>query len=184
MKYIHHLLFAAFIIVAISCGRHNVAATKEKIPFIAGTWFENGDTSLGRFIVQNQTDVIFMRYNQTSTGYFQNSYRIVLKDWNTSVVLSDDEKTIKWNDRTWTKGTFSYSDISGDWFENAEAKKKIYISQDGARLTFDNGNSKADAYFYATNAIYSPTWNKYATYNPQTKTLVWGQASWFRKAIK
>ncbi len=185
MKKLGAIIAVCFaLLTVISCSRHNVATTKEKIPFIAGSWLEDGDTGKPIFIVQKEVDLIFLKGKQTSTGYFKNSYRIVLKEWNTTAILSEDANTISWKDVKWNKTTFRNSDISGDWYENSDSKKKISITQDNNVLVLDNGTSKVDAYFYTTNGIYSPTWNRYATYNPGTKTLTWGNTSWVRTAIK
>jgi hypothetical protein len=155
-------------------------AGNEKIPDIAGTWFQDGDSSVACYIVQNKQTIVFLNGKETSNGYFRSSYEVIATDWNANAILSANEKTLSWGDRKWNKGTFSYPDISGVWYENGEAGKKITITQKGTKLVMNNGNTKLEGYFYTTNAIYSLANNNYGTYSPLTKTITWGSKKWMR----
>ncbi len=153
----------------------------EKIPDIAGTWYEDDKKDAPCYIVQNDRDLVFLSGKETSNGFFKSSVEVFAKDWNRNAVLSANHQTLKWIDRTWTKGTFTYPDISGIWYENGEAIKQINITQNNTKLVMDNGSQKLNGYFYTTNAIYSLENNNYGTYNPAKGTITWGTKVWLRK---
>lgn len=175
------LLIVVFASALAACsssrGGKNI---KEKIPDIAGTWYQNGDTNVVCYIVQNQESLVFLSGTQTSAGHFRKSYEVFAKDWNTNAILSSNHQTLKWADRTWTKGTFKYPTISGVWYENGELSKRINITQKQTKLVMDNGVQKLNGYFYTTNAIYSVENNNYGTYSPLTNTITWGNKNWTR----
>lgn len=170
-----------FLLAACS-GPKKGRVGNEKIPDIYGTWFENGDTLLPCYIVQNKESLVFLSGKQTSKGHFKSSYEVMATDWNANAILSGNQQTLSWKDRKWTKGSFAYPDISGTWYENGEASKRITITQDGTRLVMDNGTQQLKGYFYTTNAIYSTDNNNYGTYSPLTKAISWGSKTWKRNA--
>jgi hypothetical protein len=181
------LWFLLIISAVTACSSSRMARAKnikEDIPDIAGTWYQNGDSNVACYIVQNKESLVFLSGNQTSNGHFKSSYELFAKDWNTNAILSTDHKTLKWKDRTWIKGSFRYPDISGAWYENGEAAKKINITQEGTKLVMDNGTQKLNGYFYTTNGLYVLENNNYATFSPQKNTISWGNKSWLRTPKK
>jgi hypothetical protein len=179
MKNIVWILIAFAALAACSSGK-KVKKTNEKMADIAGTWYQNGDSNVVCYIVQNQESLVFLSGKETSTGNFKSSYEVFAKDWNANAILSSDHKTLKWPDRTWIKGSFKYPNISGSWFENGEASKHITITQKETKLVMDNGAQKLNAYFYTTNGIYSLENNNYGTYSPLNNTISWGNKVWMR----
>jgi len=153
----------------------------EKVPEIAGTWYENDKKEAPCYIVQNDRDLVFLSGKETSNGFFKSSVEVLAKDWGRNAILSSDHQTLKWADRTWTKATFPYPNISGTWYENGETAKQINITQNNTKLVMDNGSQKLNGYFYTTNAIYSLENNNYGTYNPKKGTITWGTKVWMRK---
>jgi hypothetical protein len=180
MKKILCLLLVASIITACTSRKASIKNIKEEIPDIAGTWYQNGDSSVVCYIVQNEASLVFLSGNQTSNGNFKSSYEVFAKDWNANAILSTDHQTLSWKDRKWIKTTFRYPDISGTWYEGGDAAKKITITQNETRLVMDNGSQKLNGYFYTTNALYVLENNNYATYSPQKISITWGSKSWVR----
>lgn len=178
-----HILFIAIVpLVLFACSSNRKGKTfNEKVPDIAGTWFENGNKNLACFIVQNDRDLVFLSGKETSTGFFKKSTEVFAKEWNRNAILSDDQKNLRWADRTWIKGEFTYPNISGTWYENGEASKQITITQNKTKLVMDNGSQKLTGYFYTTNGIYSIENNNYGTYSPADNTITWGSKKWMRK---
>lgn len=179
MKNIAWILLACCMIGACSASRKG-KKVKEKIPDISGTWYQNGDTNVACYIVQNQVSLVFLSGKQTSSGHFKSSYEVFAKDWNTNAILSTNHKTLKWPDREWIKGKFAYPNISGTWYENGDAAKRITITQKGTKLVMDNGMQKLNGYFYTTNAVYSLENNNYGTYSPLNNSITWGNKVWTR----
>jgi hypothetical protein len=172
----------AFVVVAACSAPKKAKVGEEKIPEIYGTWFQDGDTTVACYIVQNKESLVFLSGKQTSKGHFKSSYEVIASDWNANAILSNNHQTLSWNDRKWTKGSFPFPNISGNWYENGEAAKRISITQDGTKLVMDNGAEKLYGYFYTTNGVYSTTNNNYGTYSPLTKTMSWGNKTWKRAA--
>jgi len=183
MKKIALLLMITAVVAACSSS-NNPKTSGEKIPEIAGTWYHNGDTSLPCYIVQNQESLVFMAGGTTSSGSLRSSFTVFAKEWNANGVLSSDKSTITWADRKWVRATFHYPSISGVWYEDGEAAKKITITQRFTKLVMDNGIQKLHGYFYTTNAIYSLENNNYGVYNPLKRTLTWGNKVWVRTPVK
>lgn len=180
MKQFTWIAIISFIL--FSCSSHRKGKTgNEKVPEIAGTWYENNNKELPCYIVQNERDIVFLSGKETSTGYFKNSSEVFAKEWNRNAILSNDKKTLRWADRTWAKGEFSYPNIAGVWYENGEATKQITITQKKTKLVMDNGSQKLTGYFYTTNGIYSMQNNNYGTYVPASNTITWGSKTWMRK---
>lgn len=181
-------LFALLLIagIAASCGTARKAPKNidEKIPDIAGTWLQGGDTSVACYIVQNKESLVFLSGKETSSGYFKSSYEVFAKEWNANAILSNDHTTLSWRDRKWVKASFSYPDISGIWYENGETAKRINVIQNGTKLVMDNGAQQLNGYFYTTNGLYVLENNAYATYSPKNKTITWGSKVWVRTAIR
>ena len=180
MKQSAWIILACLCIAACSTNRKGRVG-KEKIPEIAGTWYENGNKELPCYIVQNERDIVFLSGKETSTGFFKSSIEVFAKEWNRNAILSADRKTLKWADRTWTKGLFSYPNISGEWYEDGDALKKVTITQNDTKLVMDNGTQKLNGYFYTTNGIYSLENNNYGVYSPVNNTITWGSKTWSRK---
>jgi hypothetical protein len=183
MKRSFWILTAVFTLTACSARRKGRTGN-EKVPEIFGTWYENGNKELPCFIVQNDRDIVFLSGKETSNGYFKSSIEVFAKEWNRNAILSNDGKTLKWADRKWTKGEFSYPDITGVWYENGESAKQITITQKQSMLVMDNGSQKLNGYFYTTNGIYSLENNNYGTYSPVNKTITWGSKIWTRSVRK
>ncbi len=153
----------------------------EKVPDIAGTWYEDDKKDAPCYIVQNDRDLVFLSGKETSNGYFKNSIEVFAKDWNRNAMLSANHQTLRWADRTWTKSVFPYPNISGVWYEEGDVAKQINIIQTETRLVMDNGSQKLNGYFYTTNAIYSLENNNYGTYDPAKAIIKWGSKTWMRK---
>ena len=181
MKKLFAISIACISILACSPGKKGKIIS-EKVPEIAGTWYENDKKEAPCYIVQNDRDLVFLSGKETSNGFFKSSLEIFASAWGRNAILSADHQTLKWADRTWTKTTFPYPDISGNWYENGEAAKQITITQTNTKLLMDNGSQKLTGYFYTTNAIYSLENNNYGTYNPIKGTITWGNKVWLRKA--
>jgi hypothetical protein len=179
MRILAGILLMVSVLVSCSSAR-KVKNIKEKMPDIAGTWFQNGDTSLACYIVQNQESLVFLSGKETSNGHFKSSFEVFAKDWNANAILSSDRSTLSWADRKWIKGTFRYPNIAGIWYENGEAGKKITITQKQTKLVMDNGTQQLNGYFYTTNAIYSVENNNYGTFSPLNNTITWGNKTWTR----
>lgn len=183
MRILTGILLMAF--VAMSCSSSKKGKNiNEKMPDISGTWFHNGDTSVPCYIVQNQESLVFLAGAQTSNGHFKSSFEVFAKDWNANAILSADKTTLAWADRKWIKGSFKYPFVSGVWYEDGDANKKITITQKKTKLVMDNGSQKLNAYFYTTNAIYSLENNNYGTYSPNTGSIKWGTKLWKRTTGK
>jgi hypothetical protein len=178
------LLLVSAITACASSRQARAKNIKEEIPDIAGTWYQDGDSNVACYIVQNKESLVFLSGKQTSDGHFKSSYEVFAKDWNSNAILSSDQQTLKWKDRTWVKATFLYPDISGTWYENGEAAKQITIVQNGTKLVMDNGSQKLNGYFYTTNGLYVMENNNYATYSPKNNTLSWGSKLWLRSPKK
>jgi len=179
MKRLLYILLGFATLTACSSSR-NGNNIKEKIPQIAGTWYQNGDTAVACYIVQNQESLVFMSGNQTSAGNFKSSYEVFAKEWKANAILSADHQTLKWADKKWIKGNFKYPNISGFWYEGGESSKRINITQKNTKLVMDNGTQKLNAYFYTTNGIYCLENNNYATYSPLNNTINWSGKLWVR----
>lgn len=181
MKFVTHLALSMLVLLlACSPGRKG-KVIKEKIPEIAGTWYQDGDKQRVCYIVQNDRDLVFMSGNETSNGYFKSSMEVFAKEWNRNAILSQNGKTLSWADRKWVRGTFVYPNVAGAWYENGEAAKQITVVQKKNKLVMDNGQQKLNAYFYTSNALYIIENNNYATYNPLNGTISWGAKQWTRK---
>jgi hypothetical protein len=153
----------------------------EKVPDIAGTWYQDEKKDAPCYIVQNERDLVFLSGKESSTGHFKNSIEVFAKDWNRNAMLSANHQTLRWADRTWTKGTFTYPNISGVWYEDGDPVKQINIIQTETKLVMDNGSQKLNGYFYTTNAIYSLENNNYGIYDPAKSIIKWGGKTWMRK---
>jgi hypothetical protein len=184
MKNIFWFLLVISLVTACSSRKASVGKIKEEIPDIAGTWYENGDSSLACYVVQNETSLVFLSGKQTSNGNLKSSYEVFAKDWNANAILSTDHQTLSWKDRKWVKTTFRYPDISGNWYEDGDASKKIIITQNGTKMVMDNGSQKLNGYFYTTNALYVLENNNYAIYSPQKNSITWGSKSWVRTPVR
>jgi hypothetical protein len=179
MKHITWIAIVSITLFACSSSRKGRTGN-EKIPEIAGTWYENGNKELPCYIVQNGRDIVFLSGKETSGGFFKNSAEVFAKEWNRNAYLSSNSKTLRWADRTWKKGEFSYPNIAGTWYENGEASKQIIITQKKNKLVMDNGTQKLNGYFYTTNGIYSVENNNYGTYTSSNSTITWGGKAWVR----
>lgn len=179
MRILTGVLLIISVLAACSSPR-SAKNIKEKMPDIAGTWFQNGDSMTACYIVQNEESLVFLSGNQTSAGHFKSSYEVFAKDWNANAILSADGSTLSWADRKWIKGTFRYPNISGVWYEDGDANKQINITQKQTKLVMDNGSQKLNGYFYTTNGIYSLENNNYGTYSPNKNTITWGSKVWMR----
>jgi hypothetical protein len=179
MKKIFWLILLV-VFTACSSRKASVQDIKEQVPDIAGTWYENGDSNVACYIVQNETSLVFLSGKQTSNGKFKSSYEVIATDWNANAILSADGQTLSWKDRKWIKTSFRYPDISGTWYEGGDASRRITIVQNGTKLVMDNGSQKLNGYFYTTNGLYILENNNYAVYSPQKNSITWGTKSWVR----
>jgi hypothetical protein len=174
-------VFACIAIMGCTAGKKGKIGN-EKVPDIAGTWYQDDKKDAPCYIVQNERDLVFLSGKETSNGYFKTSVEVFAKDWNRNAILSANHQTLRWADRTWTKGTYPYPNIAGTWYENGDAAKQINISQNETKLVMDNGSQKLNAYFYTTNAIYSLENNNYGTYDPAKSIITWGNKFWTKTA--
>lgn len=175
------ILFICSAIISCTAPKKG-KVVNEKIPDIAGTWYQDDKRDAPCYIVQNERDLVFLSGKETSSGFLKSSMEVFAKDWNRNAILSANHQTLRWADRTWIKASFPYPNISGAWYENGEAAKQITITQNETKLVMDNGSQKLNAYFYTTNAIYSLENNNYGTYDPAKSTITWGNKVWTKTA--
>lgn len=171
---------AAFLLAACSTARRGKVGD-EKIPEIYGTWYQDGKKEAPCFIVQNGRDLVFMSGKETSNGYFRNSVEVMATDWNRNAILSNDLQHLRFADRTWTRGSFTYPDLSGHWYADGDSSRSVSITQVKDKLVIQQGTEKLNAYFYTTNGLYLLEKNSYGVFAPAQNTLTWGNKTWHRQ---
>jgi hypothetical protein len=75
------------------------------VPNITGSWYANGDPNQAATVTQDGFNVSISFNSNNSSGYFYETNKLFIKEWNAYGEVSTDANSISWNNQSWTRAT-------------------------------------------------------------------------------
>ena len=150
---------------------------------IGGTWYANGRADQVCTITQNGNNLVFIKGNGRSNGYFTNASALFATDWNTAATLTVGATGILWDNQIWTRNPYSgYVSLQGNWGTAAQPQEQYLIEQDNTGLLITFQGKKVLGYFTSGTMITVPEWNNaIANVSADGATLSWSNQVWTKK---
>lgn len=99
------------------------------VPDIAGQWYNDVSPETHYEIVQNGTSLQLNTGDKQVEGYFYETAKIYVKEWNAYAELSQDGSKLRWNNQTWSKGSSKSSAGEAHQYCRFELSSFYYAAQ-------------------------------------------------------